>query len=177
MARAAHQKLSAVQPFLPDDNRVLEWLGVCEQLLDQPEFAITHWNQIIQRFPNDEGALKRIADLRLTQSNLMQSKEALESYLNVTPWQSNYQIRLAAVLGNLGLLDEAAWRSTKSLTINPTLAPAHQILAEVFQRQGKRAEAEHHWKLFQRLDRPRLGVRLQSQHDDASRFQSLEFTP
>ena len=151
-ARAANDKLAAVQQFVPEDCRVLEWLGVCEQLLNQPESARRHWLQILSRFPQDEGALQRLADLQLTQSNLIETKQALERYLNINPWQSNYQIRLAAVFGNLGLLNEASRHSTESLRINPTLAPAHRILAEVYQRQGKEKEAEQHRKMSQRLE-------------------------
>jgi tetratricopeptide (TPR) repeat protein len=152
VARTAHQKLAAVQPLLPDDNRVLEWLGVCEWMMNRPEQARSRWQEILWRLPKDEAALQRLADLALTQSDLDATKAALGSYLDVNPWHSGYQVRLAAVFGELGLLDGAAQHAKDALRINPTLAPAHRILSEVNRRQGNSAEAARHQRLFQRLE-------------------------
>ena len=153
IARNAHQKLAVVQPSVPDDIRVLEWLGVCEQLLDRPERARTRWDQILMMSPKDEGALQRLADLQLMQSPSLETNLAVENYLKINSWQSRYELRQAAVCGNLGLLNEAASHSLKTLEINPTLAAAHQILAEVYRRQGNRSEAERHQKIAERLER------------------------
>jgi hypothetical protein len=152
-ARSARQKLATVQSSVPDDLLVIEWLGTCEQLLNHPDTALSHWRRILETQPNHEGALQRIADLELTQPNLGDRKDALLNYLNVNPWTSNYQLRLAAVFGELGQLDEAASRAVEALRINPTTASAHRILAEVYKRQGKRNESEHHTKMYRRLER------------------------
>lgn len=152
LARAARDKLAGVQAAVPDDNRVLEWLGLCEQLLNRPDLAQSRWQEIIRRFPQDEGARQRIADFFLIQGNSIQTKEALSNYLAINPWQSAYQIRHAAVCGSLGLLEEAERSAQKSLRINPTLAPAHRILAEVYQRLGKSDAAARHQALSRRLE-------------------------
>lgn len=155
IARVAGQKLAAVEPFVHDDDRVLEWLGVCEQLMNQPQNARAHWQQILQRLPKDEGALQRLADLQLRQNNLLETGDALTKFLNVNPWQSGYQVRLAAVYGSLNRMDEAERCAKESLRINPTLSSAHWILAEVYQRQRRQELAEHHQKMFRRLEPPK----------------------
>jgi hypothetical protein len=152
IAREANQKLAAVQPFVPDDKLVLEWLGVSEQLINRLESARNRWLQILEQLPHDEGALQRLADLQMSQSNLQATKETLTNYLTVNPWQSSYQLRLAAVFGDLGMLDDAARQAKESLRINPTLASAHRILAEVYRRQGKHDESEFHQTMCKRLE-------------------------
>ncbi|WP_157604986.1 multiheme c-type cytochrome [Schlesneria paludicola] len=152
IARVAKDKLSAVQPRVPGDNRVLEWLGVCEELLHRPEVSRDYWLQILKSAPKDEGALHRLAELSITQGQPLQIKQALTSYLNVNRWQSSYQLRLAAASGHLGQLDEAARYAVEALRINPTLATAHQILAEVYRRQGMAEHARRHQQVSKRLE-------------------------
>jgi tetratricopeptide (TPR) repeat protein len=108
--------------------------------------------QILERRPHDEGALQRLADLHVSQSNLQATKETLTNYLAINPWQSSYQLRLAAVYGDMGMLDDAARQANESLLINPTLASAHRILAEVYRRRGMLDESEFHHKMYERLE-------------------------
>jgi Tfp pilus assembly protein PilF len=96
-----------------------------------------------------------MADLQLSKSNLMETTQALGDFLKVNPWQSGYQLRLAATEGNLGQLDDAAIHAKEALRINPTLSSAHFILAEVYQRQGKHDQAEYHRKMTHRLQSPK----------------------
>ena len=60
-AEIAAKKLTNILPYVPDDSDVLEWLGVCEQLMGNEKSAHARWEKILERDPHDEGALRRIA--------------------------------------------------------------------------------------------------------------------
>ncbi len=151
IARAAEQKLTAAQPFVLDDMQVLEWLGVCEQILGRRDSARDRWREILKQLPQHEAALRRLADLAIEESDLPAARDALALYLDVNPWQSKYQIRLAAISGDLGNLEAVVRFAQESLRIDPSAAASHKILFEAYTRQKRQTDAELQLKLYQRL--------------------------
>jgi tetratricopeptide (TPR) repeat protein len=155
LAYEATQKLSSIQSLVPDDKDVLEWLGASEALQGRYQVARTHWQKILDQDARHEGALRRLGDHYLAQNELTFARDMFARYLELNPWQGEYQARLAAVYGRLGDFDSAIRCANKALKVNPTLAWAHGILIEIYQRQGKPDEALRHMKLYRKLDQPK----------------------
>jgi hypothetical protein len=151
-ARMGKQQLDAVRPSLPNDPLVLEWLGVCEQLLGYQDKARNYWSQILKNQPKNERALKRLADQAVTIPDLAAAKTALIKYLEVSPWEGSYHVQLASICGSLGDFEGARHHAREALHVNPTLARAHGILAELFQQQGNYVESQNHRRRYQRLE-------------------------
>jgi Flp pilus assembly protein TadD len=151
-AREALEKLTRVRTSMSDDIEVLEWLGVCKQILGQNENARSDWSQILKTHPHDEGALKRLADQAISEKKLPTAKDTLVRYLETSPWDGKYWMRLASIEGSLGEIDAASRHAKEALDVNPTLPGAHGILAEVYKMQGNLKEAQWHQRLYQRLE-------------------------
>ena len=154
-ARLAEPKLATVLSVLPDDDEIQEVLGGCEALLGQTERARDRWRKILQRRPNAERVLLRLAVYSMEHNDPTTARNALIRYLQIIPWNSDAQGRLAEIYVYEGQL-EAAIRSAKfALEVNPADDFSHNILAQAYQRLGKRDEAQKHFIWAQRLTPPK----------------------
>lgn len=151
-AHKGREKLAMVRSSIPDDVQVLEWLGVCELILGKKDNARRDWSDILKIHPNDEGALKRLADLAITERDLPAARDALVRSLKVSPWEGKHHAQLASIYGSLGDFDAATRHANEALQVNPTLSGAHGILAEIYKLQGNQSDARRHQKLHQRLE-------------------------
>jgi tetratricopeptide (TPR) repeat protein len=119
--------------------------------LDQADRANDRWRKILQRRPNAERVLLRLAVFSTEQNDLTTSRNALIQYLKINPWNSDAQARLAAIYSYDGQFDAAIQSATLALEVNPSDPFPHNVLAQAYQGLGRRDEAQKHLILAQRL--------------------------
>ena len=116
-----------------------------------PRLARSHWNKLLKRNPNDESALRRMADISVTSADLPAARDALTRFLKVNNWQSSHLSRLAGIYGSLGDFDAAKRTALEALRVNPSAADPHGVLTKVFELQGNPASAARHKKIYAKL--------------------------
>ncbi len=150
-ARLAEPKLASALKSVPDDDEIQEVLGGCEALLGQTNRAKDRWRQILERHPNAERVLLRLAVFSTEQNDLTTARNALIQYLQINPWNSDAQARLAAIFAYEGQFEAAIQSATLALEVNPSDPFPHNVLAQAYQGLGKREEAKKHVMWAQRL--------------------------
>jgi Flp pilus assembly protein TadD len=150
-ARLAESKLAAVLKAVPDDDEIQEVLGGCEALLGQTDRAKVRWRKILEHRPNTERVLLRLAVFSTEQNDLTTARHALIRYLQINPWNSDAQTRLAAIYAYEGQFEAAIQSATLALEVNPSDPFPHHVLAQAYQGLGKRVEAQKYLIRAQKL--------------------------
>lgn len=136
LSTKAEPLLKSAQQVLGDDPDVDEGLAVCKLLQKQPQAADEILTRSLQKHPQRESLLLRLAYLSHDQGDLKKAAEYFSRLVKVNPSQADFHGRLAHILGRLGRIEQAIEEAERAVELNPTLSQAHAWLAEAYESRG-----------------------------------------
>jgi tetratricopeptide (TPR) repeat protein len=104
--------------------------------------AIDVFGRILQREPNDPGALVMMADVSFDQKAFTKALDFYERYLTVEPQDLGARSRYASTLTFLGRYDDSVAELGKVLTSDPQNFPAMAYLAITYAQKGDISKAK-----------------------------------
>lgn len=132
----AEQLLTSVRSMLDDDPKVDESLAVCKLLQRQDQAASEILIQSLNKHPNREALLLRLAFFSHDKGDLKKAAEYFSRLVQINPSQADFHGRLAHILGRIGRIEQAIAEAERAVELNPTLSQAHAWLAEAYETQG-----------------------------------------
>lgn len=137
-----------------DDWPALEALASDYVLRYRHAEAIQLLQAVLHQNPNREPALRLLAFLHHDRGETKLARTYLERLIEINPWHAQFFGRLTYTLGRLGELEGGIRAAKKGLELDPTLAPLHGWLADIYQKLGDEPESRRHQELLRRMVPP-----------------------
>ncbi len=146
-ARHLERAISIYPKFLEAELR----LGTVYMDLNQPDKAERALRGALEINPNTPNAFFALGELKLQQKKYSESEKMLRDGLNLEnrSWQGHFT--LGRVYWNTGDLAKAGKQVAITLQLNPKLAEAHLLGANILLRAGKREDAALEFEEYLRL--------------------------
>jgi tetratricopeptide (TPR) repeat protein len=129
----------ALEPANPD---ALQMLAAAELRLGEPDDAVQHLEQALQKAPQHLKSALTLTMMKLRNNDIAGAEQVLEKAVAEAP----HSVEHAAALGRLYLLigknAEAENQFQRALGIDPQYGPALTALADLAYRRGRIAEAD-----------------------------------
>ena len=131
----------------PGHNASRYNLGLVLLDLDRPDEAEAHFRRIHESDPRDPDVLFHLALLLAGRSQFAESARLYRSALEVTPDNPHLWLELALVHRQVpGEMEASVQCLRKCLELDPELADAHNVLANILQGEGRLDEAIEHYR-------------------------------
>ena len=119
--------------------------------LNQPDKAERALRSALEINPNTPNALFALGELKLQQKKYSESEKILREGLNLEnrSWQGHFT--LGRVYWNTGDLAKAGKQVAITIQLNPKLAEAHLLGANILLRAGKKEDAALEFEEYLRL--------------------------
>jgi tetratricopeptide (TPR) repeat protein len=114
--------------------------------------AIFHHKEILNRFPNDAGALYNLGNAMFGSGDFDQAVLSYTASLRIQPEDAKVHNNLANVLFSQGKVGDAMGHYREALRINPDNSDAHSNLANVLVSVGNTHDAALHYTEALRID-------------------------
>lgn len=140
----AEQHAKAALAISPDAKLAHHNLALIAEQRGRPDVAKAEYRQEIARQPDAWKAAFNLARLHEQLRERSEAEQAYRRALEINPRFAEGYFYLAKFCLDAGRLDEAAFNATRGLDIGPRseFAPlGHYVLADVYSRQGKHADA------------------------------------
>jgi protein O-mannosyl-transferase len=149
---AAAEQFSAALREVPNPDVHVN-LGNTLLSLSRPSEAVRHYEEAIALNPRSATAHKALGHFYYEQRNLRLAEAELAEAVRLSPDFPEAQLELGRVLMEAGALESGAKHIQISLRLRPT-AEAHTWLAEIFEKQGRSAEAAAHFTAAAAMQAP-----------------------
>ena len=140
----AEQHAKAALAISPDAKLAHHNLALIAEQRGRPDVAKAEYRQEIERQPDAWKAAFNLARLHEQLRERADAERAYRKALEINPRFAEGFFYLAKLCLDAGRLDEAAFNATRGLELGPRseFAPlGHYVLADVFSRQGRHADA------------------------------------
>ena len=143
--------LESALAFHPSDGLALSTLGALAMQLGRTEQAVQYLTQA-QNVPlAEESAVAGLLDLSYQQANWAKSLAYVDRCIEIDPGHPGYHAIRADVLMNSGRLKEGITAAEKSLELDPTRIPVRAWLANAYEKDGRKADADAMREIVRRM--------------------------
>ena len=140
-ARLAYQN---AQALVPDEARWWYLAGVIAQTRGEVEAATTHFENVVEQWPEDRPALLRLAEMRLSAKRSEEAAEIFERVVSLDPRNAAAHAGLGRVASGQEDFAAAIAAFDRALELQPEARNLHYLLGVAHRRLGNREEAERH---------------------------------
>ena len=152
----AEQHAKAALAISPDARLAHHNLALIAEQRGRPDIAKAQYRQEIERQPDAWKAAFNLARLHEQLRERAEAEQAYRKALEINPRFAEGYFYLAKFCLDAGRLDEAAFNATRGLEMGPRseFAPlGHYVLADVYSRQGRHADAAREARRGKELER------------------------
>ena len=135
----------------PSDGLVLSTLGALAMQHGRTQRAVQYLTKAQSVPLAEEPAVAGLLDLAYQQANWAQSLEFVDRCIEIDPGHPGYHAIRADALTNSGRLKEGITAAEKSLELDPTRIAVRAWLANAYEKDGRKADADAMREIVRRM--------------------------
>ena len=140
----------------PSDGLALSTLGALAMQQGRTTEAVQYLTQARNVPFAEESAVAGLLDLSYQQANWAKSLEYVDRCIEIDPGHPGYHAIRADVLMNSGRQKEGITAAEKSLELDPTRIPVRAWLANAYEKDGRKADADAMREIVRRMQTAKL---------------------